>query len=224
MNASQKSHSKAQKQDRKKYQSPRLLARQAQILACTRAMLAEVGYAGTTIRGLAERAGVAPGTLYNLYNSKDELVLKAVEDLLSDVARFAAEISQAGVPRIVALAEQSAQVIRDNPAYAEAVTRALLGSEQDDPLTQVLYGRSTSFYAAQLEIAQAKGQILDHADVAVMAVQLQAQSWGVVLAWIMGMFDIEELHRQYLRALLVILAHDAAPATRADLESRIGAL
>ena len=74
-----------QSPSRKKYESPRQLERQANILATTREMLAEVGYSATTMRGLAQRANVAPGTLYNLYKSKDALVFAAVLLLSYDV-------------------------------------------------------------------------------------------------------------------------------------------
>ena len=52
---------------RKKYESSRQLERQSHILATAREMISELGYAGTTMRSLAERAGVVPATLYNLY-------------------------------------------------------------------------------------------------------------------------------------------------------------
>ena len=70
---------------KRKYESPRQIARQAQILSAARDMLADEGYAKTTIRGLAERANVAPGTLYNLYGGKDALIIAAVDELLQTI-------------------------------------------------------------------------------------------------------------------------------------------
>lgn len=44
------------------------------ILADARQTLTDEGYRALSMRGLARRAGVAPGTLYNYFSSKDELV------------------------------------------------------------------------------------------------------------------------------------------------------
>ena len=63
------------------YESKQQGARQENILAVAQDVPAEVGYEGTTIRGLAESARVVPGTLYEGYNSKDELIVAAVEEI-----------------------------------------------------------------------------------------------------------------------------------------------
>ena len=47
-----------------------------------REFVADQGYEGMVMSQVAERAGVSPTTLYNLYNTKDELVLAALRELL----------------------------------------------------------------------------------------------------------------------------------------------
>jgi AcrR family transcriptional regulator len=44
------------------------------LLAAARAEFAERGYAGTSIRGIADRAGIATSVLYHYYGSKRELI------------------------------------------------------------------------------------------------------------------------------------------------------
>ena len=71
------------RKSRGSYSSPRRVARQQHILRVAREEIATLGYAATTMQGLADAAAVSKKTLYNLnlYGSKDELLLAAVENL-----------------------------------------------------------------------------------------------------------------------------------------------
>ena len=209
---------------KRKYESPRQIARQASILRTTREMLSEVGYHATTIRGLAQKAGVAPGTLYNLYNSKDELVLAAVEDLLSEIYVEADQSSAPGIDRILALAGGLADATVANPEYAEAMGRALFGVDPDDPLTETLYARGIPEFERNLVDAQASGEVREDIDVHTIAVQLQAQGWGIVMAWLMGIIPLEDLRTEFMRCQLVILVQVAQPDAVAELTGRINNL
>ena len=74
---------------KRKYESARQLERQSHIIETARRLLEEEGYEGMTMRGLAKQAGVAQGTLYNLYSSKDELVLAAINYVLEELGEKA---------------------------------------------------------------------------------------------------------------------------------------
>ncbi len=211
------------KSAKKKYESPRQLERQANILAATREMLADVGYHATTMRGLAERAGVVPGTLYNLYGSKDELVLTAVEDLLIEIGTRAMAESEPGLSRILKMTEITAATMEQNPEYAEAMARALFRSEKDDPLTEVLYARSLPATLDSLKTAQAHGDMRDDVDLEVLARHMVAQGWGIVMAWIMGLIDLSDLSREYVRSFAMTLMTGATEPARARLEALIAA-
>ena len=64
--------------------TPRQEDRRQRILASARDLVADQGYDGMVMSQVAERAGVSPTTLYNLYNTKDQLVLEALRELLAD--------------------------------------------------------------------------------------------------------------------------------------------
>ncbi len=168
-------------------------------------MLAEVGYSATTMRDLAHKANVAPGTLYNLYKSKDALIFAAVEDLLNALGERANQSSVEGVERILALIEQMAASIQNGPQYAEAMARALFRAERDEPLTRLLYSRSTPFLAHQIRVAMTRGQLRADTDPIIYARQMQAQNWGVILAWVMGPVELSEFRSELLRAQIMIL-------------------
>jgi AcrR family transcriptional regulator len=54
------------------------------IVAATLTRLEELGYAGVTMSGVAERAGVSTATLYRRISSKEELVVDALATLVPD--------------------------------------------------------------------------------------------------------------------------------------------
>jgi len=66
----------------------------AAILEATRELLETVGYAGLTLAGIAERAGVGKGTLYRRWTSKGPLAVSLLGQLM--VARPAADTGEIG--------------------------------------------------------------------------------------------------------------------------------
>ena len=64
-------------------------ARKAAILAAARGMIADSGFDGVTMSGLAQRAGLAKGTLYLYVATKEEVFLSLFVAAMDDfVARF----------------------------------------------------------------------------------------------------------------------------------------
>jgi AcrR family transcriptional regulator len=55
------------------------------ILQATRTSIAEVGLDGTTIKGICDRAGVLPGSFYNLFDSKEQAILTVVRGAIDAV-------------------------------------------------------------------------------------------------------------------------------------------
>lgn len=210
---------------KRKYESARQLQRQSNILATVRAMLDEVGYEGMTIRGLAKRAGVAQGTLYNLYGGKDALVLAAVDELLSQLTGAAAEEApDQGFEAILTLSGIVGEQVRATPRYADAMTRILFHAGPDDPLVDVLFARSYPFLKSQLEAARDRGDVRPEIDTDLVARHLTGQQWGVVLLWMMGMITVEENGRERCRSELMTLIGIATEPARKRLQARLADL
>ena len=76
--------------------TPRQESRRQRILAVTRDMVADYGYEGMVMSQVADRAEVSPTTLYNLYNTKDELLLEALRDLMVSNYQKVGEMSESG--------------------------------------------------------------------------------------------------------------------------------
>jgi AcrR family transcriptional regulator len=67
----------------------------AEILAAARAMFGEIGYTATTLRGVAQRAGVDPALILHHFGSKESLFRNAMH-LTFDPAAIAALIAGRG--------------------------------------------------------------------------------------------------------------------------------
>ena len=55
------------------------------ILHATRSLIAEVGLEGTTIKAICEQAGVLPGSFYNLFDSKEQVIIPVVREAIDAV-------------------------------------------------------------------------------------------------------------------------------------------
>jgi AcrR family transcriptional regulator len=55
------------------------------IVAATRTLLAEVGLEGTTVKAICDAAGVRAGSFYNLFESKEEVVLTVIREAIQAV-------------------------------------------------------------------------------------------------------------------------------------------
>jgi AcrR family transcriptional regulator len=58
---------------------------EARIIDATRELLGEAGLDGTTLKAICDRAGVRAGSFYNLFESKDDAVLRVVKDAIRAV-------------------------------------------------------------------------------------------------------------------------------------------
>jgi len=181
------------------YSSPRQQERQRRILETARREITLAGYDSLTMQQLASASGVSTKTLYNLYGSKDELLLAAVAELLGNLEQNAVvSEAQPGVPALLAFTGVVCQQIIDTPRYAEVMARALFQADSQHRLVDILLGNSVRFYQSQLQVAVDLRQVDRDLDVSGFARRLAAHQWGIILLWSKGLFNLEELAHQAL--------------------------
>jgi AcrR family transcriptional regulator len=147
------------------------VASRAAILAAARAVFAEQGYAGATIRGIACRAGVTHGLVMLHFASKEQLFLAAVpghRDLPEAVAGDLAQLPE----RVAA-------------AYVERMEKDPAG----DPLVALLRSAASNVDAATRLLAAMRansvalyGEVLPGEDTATRVELLGAQLIGVTFS------------------------------------------
>lgn len=99
-------------------------ARRLQLLAGAKQAFAEKGVAGATVSDIAQAAGLAQGTLYLYFDSKDDVVNAVVEQMVDSmvdsVDRAVTETQTGVVDRFIALRD-ALMATADGPAGQELV-------------------------------------------------------------------------------------------------------
>lgn len=101
----------------------RLDAQRDAIAAAAVALVAERGFRGLTIAAVADRAGVATGSVYRHFTDKSDLMVQIFRDLCGREVDAVASAAQAGsaVSRIAAVVETFAFRALRNPVLAYAL-------------------------------------------------------------------------------------------------------
>ena len=58
---------------------------EARIIDAARQLLAEQGLEGTTLKAICARAGIQAGSFYNLFDSKEEVILRVVQESIEAI-------------------------------------------------------------------------------------------------------------------------------------------
>ena len=179
------------------------------------------------MRDVATRAKVSPTTLYNLYNTKDELLLEALRERIADVwSRTASETTEFGLDRLVAQLHYSVQQTLEEPAYAKAIVLALLRANEGDQLVEVLIHRTRRAVFASLQAMQQQKQLRPNTGLQDLATALVGAFWANYLMWNKGAIELKslerELKRSYLSLLLPVTRGAANKDTKNQLQDLLG--
>jgi len=203
-------------QERRTAQSSRQQARQQRILQVARDQITKRGYDAISMQGLADAAGVSKKTLYNLYNSKDELLRLAVEGVLNDMRQRPVLVgARSGVESLIAVCEASAEFVAQNSRYAEVIARTFFQLDPSSRVFQLLVGDARSQAESAFLISQQRGDLCAEADTSSLAELFTAHQWGLVLAWSKGLVKDEPFPMVALRSQLTTIY----PVSRKRLRS-----
>ncbi|WP_375385262.1 TetR/AcrR family transcriptional regulator [uncultured Microbacterium sp.] len=76
--------------------------RRTQILAIAAKLIASRGYSATTVRDIADEAGILSGSLYHHFSSKEAILQEVLREFLDElVSRFEEIAATGGGPRVV---------------------------------------------------------------------------------------------------------------------------
>ena len=195
--------------------------RRERILLSARDQLSQLGYEGLNMRELAVIADVSTSTLYNLYQSKDTLILAALEDQLADINAVVAETNTSGLGRFLARVEAVADQIVETPKYAEAMGKMLFGADAHDPIVQLLIGTSLSFNREELAEMASCGELRQETDRNFLARSLSSTGWSTVLMWMKGYVALHDFKQEYVRNAVTMMLPYVTPAAEVRLRQRL---
>ncbi len=205
--------------------TPKQEDRRQRILAAARKMVADQGYDGMVMSQVAEAAGVSPTTLYNLYNTKDELLLEALRELLiENYQRRSALVVEPGWEMLLARVENGARLRQEEPAYGEAITNALLRAVPGDALTQLLFDAVREDYQHSLEKMAGRGELLPGVDIHHLSVLMLGNYWSTYTLLNKGVEKNAGIVRSVKINLLSLLIAASRGEAREAMEVRLAAI
>ena len=137
------------------------------------AELRAVGFETLTVRSVASRAQVAPATAYTYFSSKNHLVVEVFWRRIRERGRHEVSLPHA-VDKVIAVFDDLAQLLADEPHLAAAATAALLGSDADVLQLRRQIGVEINERIAQALGADATPDVLDALSLAWSGAMLQA--------------------------------------------------
>jgi AcrR family transcriptional regulator len=102
------------------------------ILAATRTLLSEKGLEGTTIKAICDTAGVRAGSFYNLFDSKDQVILGVMREAIQ---RVDPDPSGTGEDHIAGLVDAYIRFVLEEPVLARVYLLVAINGSLTDPGT-----------------------------------------------------------------------------------------
>ena len=176
---------------------------EARIIDATRELLGEAGLDGTTLKAICDRAGVRAGSFYNLFDSKEDAVLRVVKDAIRAVDPHPTGDAPDSLHELV---EAYISFVTGQPDVARvylkiAISGATNGS-LGDSMKRHHHRRVARFAAA---IAR-ENSVLDDAESEARAEIVLATLSGLAFMWLLDpAFDFA--HRARLAVEAPLIAH-----------------
>jgi AcrR family transcriptional regulator len=215
---------------RSSYSSESMARRRTRVLEEARALIAEAGYDGVTMRLLAERSEVASATLYNIYGNKETLVATAVAELFEEQLEEGAEYAQQGEGGIEDALDSAlrrldwfAREIMRMPEYARAMVIVFFSGSPESMVRDLLRNMSSASYRRLLEQLARHDGIAPWADINLLADEMSHREFAVVHDWAIGRVPPEKLAGRQKYALLLTVGAVAVGSTLAAVHARLEA-
>ena len=196
--------------------TPRQVARRTAVLRAVRQRLDEHGFDGVNMRDVARIAQVSPSTLYEVYGSKESLILAAVEQDLRDLA-IEEDQCEPGLERFMHRLESLARMFEGSPKAAEAMSRLFFAGGKGSPVNRVLLDNGIEARRVVLQEMIAMNQLRNEFDVEFYSRALISVTWGTALFWLKGMIAPGGVRAELVRSSMSMIL----PGTTAGIQERV---
>ncbi len=194
--------------------------RRQEILTAARALMREPGGVAFSMRALAEAAGVSVATPYNLFGSK-QAVLVAVLD--QDLAAYQADLDalQAdGCETLFQAIDVTAKLFAEDPAlYQNLLGAALIEGGRE--LRWLFSGPRYALWKRLLAEAVSAGELDPSGDPDAFALTLSQLLFASIQEWALGLLSLEEMVARMRYGLALTLSAKATEASRRNLMNRL---
>jgi AcrR family transcriptional regulator len=116
--------------------TPKQEARRARVIEATLALASEGGYEAVQMRDVATRAGVAMGTVYRYFSSKDQLLVECLGEVAHELQEGLHRHPPRGettADRVVDVLRRAIRALERDPNVASALVTGLASLSSEDP-------------------------------------------------------------------------------------------
>lgn len=182
---------------RGKYASPAQAERRKRILKETLKLLQEASPSDISMAQIAELSDVSTKTLYNLFKSRNGLLLAAAAQTRADTQSSVKVMNApAGISRILELTRTTMDTFERSPEFMESAMSVVVGISAEDEALHHRVGITQQWFYEALLVAESEDQLLPGTDCVQLSQILTASQWGVTLMWQKGLISLETLRRQ----------------------------
>ena len=182
---------------RGKYASPAQAERRKRILRETLKLLASESPSDISMAQIAELSDVSTKTLYNLFKSRNGLLLAAAAQTRADTQSSTSVMSApAGISRILELTRRTMDTFERSPEFMESAMSVVVGISAEDEAEHHRVGMTQKWFHEALLVAESEDQLIPGTDCTQLSQLLAASQWGVTLMWQKGLISLETLRRQ----------------------------
>ena len=204
------------------YSSPAIRARRRRILEETRLLIAEQGLANFNMNELCKRAGVAKRTLYNAFQTREQMIAIAIGEYFQDYIDRIPYTTPAGtlqrnVERLVSVSRRNLKVRN----YIRAIMSIFFSPEADSAVWRTMQGMATRPTLEWLTNLSARRQLQPWIEPERLAEDLVRLEYSVVNDWSLGRIADEALARHLLLAFLTHMAGATRGAANIEIRETI---
>ncbi len=188
------------------YASDAMAERRARILETARQMLVEED-SKFTMRDLAKRSGVALATLYNIFESQDELVAQAVVAVFVErIEKLVPKDEGSVLARIERAQELSNAEILRVPAYAKKMLTIYFSKDTNSRIRDTLHGQAAAGNLRYLKELKREGALLPWVNIDLLASDAAVAIYAIITRWAAGEISDEALLARQKLLRLTLLA------------------
>jgi TetR/AcrR family transcriptional regulator, cholesterol catabolism regulator len=181
------------------------------VLAAARTLFEARGYSSVTVRMIADDAGIAVGSVFTSFESKDDLLIEIVCD---DLARLAPVLSQRlGADRSRSLADRIAYAYKPATAYdithlskfREVMANAWVRSGDQEARFQKVMAPLLTMLISEIATAQKAGEIAYDSEPALLADMVGKLYFSNFRDAAYRGWGLEQVHHHFKAQLKILL-------------------
>ena len=182
---------------RGRYASPAQAERRKRILRETLKLLQEASPADISMAQIAELSDVSTKTLYNIFKSRNGLLLAAAAQTRTDTQSNTNVVSApTGISRILELTRQTMDNFEQSPEFMHSAMSVVVGISAEEEAEHNRVGITQQWFYEMLLVAESEEQLWPGTDCMQLSQILTASQWGATLMWQKGLISLETLKRQ----------------------------